>query len=155
MKTLKKRRSDYQRSYKKIKKEIREASDPQLEMILYALFLAEEANRKQERMCAVARSFLDEYGAELRCMLFGEEKDCGRRRIQVTKPEFLIGIFKTLWLLDIFKWVQALELIRFACEAFDFGLAESSVRTIWYDKCGMYDRLTPVLQDFFRNLYKK
>ena len=40
-------------------------------------------------------------------------------------------------------------------KTFDLGLAESSIRTIWYDKCGMYDQLRPVLQEFFRNLYRK
>ena len=83
-------------------------------MIVYALFLTEEAKGKQERMCAVAQNFFQEFGD--------------------VRPRYLIG---------------------FMSETFDLGLAESSIRTIWYDKCGMYDQLRPVLQEFFRNLYRK
>ena len=38
-KLKKKRKGDYCRSYKKIRKEVRDASDPLYEMIVYALFL--------------------------------------------------------------------------------------------------------------------
>ena len=103
-------------------------------MIVYALFLTEEAKGKQERMCAVAQNFFQEFGDDLHRLIFGIEEKAYKDHIPVSKPEFLIG---------------------FMSETFDLGLAESSIRTIWYDKCGMYDQLRPVLQDFFRNLYRK
>ena len=57
--------------------------------------------------------------------------------------------------MEVFGDVRPRYLIGFMSETFDLGLAESSIRTIWYDKCGMYDQLRPVLQEFFRNLYRK
>ena len=124
-------------------------------MIVYALFLTEEAKGKQERMCAVAQNFFQEFGDDLHRLIFGIEEKAYKDRIPVSKPEFLIGIFKTLWLMEVFGDVRTRYLIGFMSETFDLGLAESSIRTIWYDKCGMYDQLRPVLQDFFRNLYRK
>lgn len=124
-------------------------------MIVYALFLTEEAKGKQERMCAVAQNFFQEFGEDLHRQIFGTEEKNNKERISVSEPEFLIGIFKTLWQMDLLGDVQPRNLIGFMSETFDLGLAESSVRTIWYDKCGMYDQLMPVLQEFFRNLYKK
>ena len=115
-------------------------------MIVYALFLTEEAKGKQERMCAVAQNFFKEFGDDLHRLIFGIEENAYKNRIPVSKPEFLIGIFKTLWLMEVFGDVRPRYLIGFMSETFDLGLAESSIRTIWYDKCGMYDQLRPVLQ---------
>ena len=66
-------------------------------MIVYALFLTEEAKGKQERMCAVAQNFFQEFGDDLHRLIFGIEEKAYKNRIPVSKPEFLIGIFKTLW----------------------------------------------------------
>ena len=66
-------------------------------MIVYALFLTEEAKGKQERMCAVAQNFFQEFGDDLHRLIFGIEENAYKNRIPVSKPEFLIGIFKTLW----------------------------------------------------------
>ena len=99
--------------------------------------------------------FLQGIRDDLHRLIFGIEENAYKNRIPVSKPEFLIGIFKTLWLMEVFGDVRPRYLIGFMSETFDLGLAESSIRTIWYDKCGMYDQLRPVLQEFFRNLYRK
>ena len=71
-------------------------------MIVYALFLTEEAKGKQERMCAVAQNFFQEFGDDLHRLIFGIEEKAYKDHIPVSKPEFLIGIFKTLWLMEVF-----------------------------------------------------
>ena len=55
-------------------------------MIVYALFLTEEAKGKQERMCAVAQNFFQEFGDDLHRLIFGIEEKAYKNRIPVSKP---------------------------------------------------------------------
>ena len=90
-------------------------------MIVYALFLTEEDKGKQERMCAVAQNFFQEFGDDLHRLIFGIEEKAYKNRIPVSKPEFLIGIFKTLWLMEVFGDVRPRYLIGFMSETFDLA----------------------------------